>query len=256
VTLATVAQPAEISVIIPAFNGARFLASAIESIVLQEWPNLEVILVDDGSDDDLDIAAQQLAMPVRYMRQERRGPAAARNVGVRHSQAPLIAFLDIDDTWTAGHLSRLHAVLVLHPEAGIAQGRMQQFTTYSDGRTILSGAYLFPHLGTCLFRRQVLERMGGIDEGMQLGEDYDLIFRCWEADIEKVCVDEVSLLYRRHPGNITRGRHTEGPVAIAHRRLQRIRSGIVDPKAPHAMPFKDYSGNIDNFWKDQVEITE
>jgi len=240
-----------ISVVIPAYNGARFLESAIESVQLQQWPDLEVIVVDDGSTDRLDLAVERLKMPVHYFRQEQRGP---RNAGVWKARASLIAFLDIDDRWTAGHLSRLHNALALHTEAGIAQGRIQQLAVYPDGRSLLSGAYLMPYLGSCLFRREVLERLGGMDEEMQLGEDYDLICRCWENDVAKVCVDEVSLIYRRHAGNMTRGRNNEAYVKVVHRRLQRVRSGTVDPAAVHSMPLAAYSGNIDNFWKDQVEM--
>jgi glycosyltransferase involved in cell wall biosynthesis len=243
----------DISVIVPAYNGARFYEAALNSILLQQWPSLEIIVVDDGSTDNLAAEIERLAVGVIYLQQSQKGPSAARNLGIKNASSSLIAFLDVDDIWTAGHLDRMHAALALHPEAGIVQGLMQQMAVFPDGRSVLSGTYQMPHLGTCLFRREVLKQLGGFDEGMQMGEDYDLIFRCWENDVIKFSVDEVSLLYRRHPGNMTHGKNREAYLAVVQRRMQRIRTGVVDPAAPHSSPFGMYSGNIDNFWKDQVE---
>src|SRR6202020_1831650 len=101
----------------------------------QQFADREVLLVDDGSHEELRPPAF-----VRYFRQPHRGPSAARNRGIRESRGEFLAFLDIDDLWDSGHLSRLHAALTAHPEAGIAQGRMRQLC----GDRI-SGAYRMPY---------------------------------------------------------------------------------------------------------------
>jgi glycosyltransferase involved in cell wall biosynthesis len=222
-----------ISIVIPAHNGANFLDAAIASIEAQQFPDREVLLVDDGSTEELPRPAF-----VRYFRQPRQGPSAARNRGIRESRGKLIAFLDIDDTWAPGHLSRLDSVLQAHPDAGIAQGRMRQL---SGDR--ISGPYRMPYIGSCLFRREVFDICGGFDETMKLGEDYDLIFRCWEKDIVKIHVDDVSLIYRRHDSNITRGNHQRSHMIVMKRRLERIRAGAADPGEKRRFPFQDYIGD-------------
>jgi glycosyltransferase involved in cell wall biosynthesis len=224
-----------ISITIPAYNGAKFLDSALASIAAQQFADREVLVVDDGSTDELKPPSF-----VRYLRQPHRGASAARNRGIREARGELLAFLDIDDLWTSGHLSRLHAALMAHPEAGIAQGRMRQL--YGDR---ISGPYRMPYIGSCLFRRGVFDVCGGFDETMTLGEDYDLMFRCWEKDIIKVDVDEVSLIYRRHAGNSSRGKNTRSHVMVLRQRVQRIRAGLVDPSQKRRVQFQEYIGETE-----------
>lgn len=245
-----------ITVVIPVHNGAGFYASALDSILQQEWPQLEIVIVDDGSMDDLTDRIRERGTAVVYLRQQRRGPGAARNLGIREASSDRIAFLDIDDRWTPGHLGRLHAALEQRPEAGFAQGLMRQFVLLPDGQCMLSGTYRMPYLGSCLFHRRVFDQCGTFDEGMQMGEDYDLIFRCWERDVAVVCVDEVSLLYRRHEGNMTRGKNQAANLEVIARRLQRIRSGAIDPKAPRLFRFDDYIGDIRNFPDSEIAPAE
>jgi glycosyltransferase involved in cell wall biosynthesis len=223
-------------------------------MVLQSWPELEAIVVDDGSTDTLAGTVRDGALRVRYLQQEQRGPAAARNLGLRAASADLIAFLDIDDVWTAGHLSRLCNALETAPEAGFAQGLVRQFVVLPDGGRMLSGAYRMPYLGACLFRRSLFRQCGEFNEKMPMGEDYDLIFRCWENDMPKRDVAEVSLLYRRHEGNMTRGKNQAANLAVLQARIHRIRSGTTDPAAPRRFVFDTYIGDIGNFAETQVEM--
>jgi len=238
-----------ISVVIPVRDGERFLASAMESIVAQEYHNLEVLLVDDGSTDGLAGCAKEWAALVRYIRQPQQGQAAARNRGVRESKGELIAFLDIDDLWTPGHLTRLRHCLEQNPDAAIAQGFMRQFWTAPDGSRQSTAPYRMPYLGSCLFRRRVFDQCGLFDERMPHGEDYDFLFRCWEHDVVKVVVPEVSLFYRRHPCNMTRGRNTAAHMVVLKRRIERIRAGVADPAAPRRFVFQQYMG-------DQEQLTD
>ena len=89
---------------------------------------------------------------------------------------------------------------------------------------------------------------------MQMGEDYDFMFRCWENDVPKRDVDEVSLFYRRHEGNMTRGKNRRANLAVLLHRIQRIRSGAIDPAVPRRFVFEAYIGDIRDFWKTQVEM--
>lgn len=224
-----------ISVIIPAYNGAEFLDSALQSIDAQEFADREIVLVDDGSVEELRPPAQ-----VRCIRQPHSGPSAARNRGVRESRGEFLAFLDIDDLWAPGHLSRLHAALTANSQAGIAQGRMRQLSGH-----LISEPYRMPYIGSCVFRREAFDLSGGFDESMMLGEDHDLMYRCWEKDILKVHVEEVSLIYRRHAGNSSRGNNLRSHAMVLKRRLDRIRAGELDPSQQRRYPFRDYIGETE-----------
>ncbi|MGA2212073.1 MAG: glycosyltransferase [Bryobacteraceae bacterium] len=236
-----------ISIVIPVRNGAPFVPSAMDSIRAQDYPNLEVLMIDDGSTDGLAQKLKHCPDFVRYMRQEQQGPAAARNRGIRESTGGFIAFLDIDDLWTSRHLRTLLRALEENTEAGIAQGRIRQFWIDPGGRCFRTAPYRMPYLGACLFRRTVFRQCGLFDERMPYGEDYDLIFRCWEQDVVKVHVPEVSLLYRRHANNMTRGRNHAAHLLVIKRRIERIKAGVSDPAVPRRQVFQHYIGDQEPF---------
>lgn len=242
----------KIAVVSPALNASEFYQSWLLSIKAQDYENLEVILVDDGSGDgespsSLFSLTRTAPAFLRYLRQDNRGPAAARNVAIRGSQADYFAFLDLDDLWARGTLNRLATVLDQHPEAGIAQGLIRKFLTGPDGELYYcSDPYRFVNLGAALFRREVFDQCGLFDESLRFGEDFDLIIRCWEQGIRKIEVPAVSLLYQRHDGNMTNGKSTVdlGAVQVYKRRLDRMRAQLVDPEIvkARAVSFPDYIG--------------
>ena len=221
-----------ISVIAPAFNATAFYDAWLESIQCQCYPNLEVMLVDDGSTDGLRERAQNGPAFLRYLRQENRGPAAARNAGIAASAGELIAFLDMDDLWAPGHLNRLAAALQADPDFQMAQGLIRNFLYGDDGRPYFcSLPYRFINLGSFVFRRHVFDECGVFEENMRFAEDFDLIVRCWERGMRKHDIDELSLLYQRHETNMTSGKNVieMGVVAIYKRHLDRLRAGKVKP---------------------------
>jgi glycosyltransferase involved in cell wall biosynthesis len=231
-----------ISVVIPAHNGEPFLASAMDSILAQDYGNLEVLLIDDGSTDGLADRLNHCPAFVQYIRQEQQGPGTARNRGIQESKSDLIAFLDIDDLWTDSHLKILLRSLKENPQAGIAQGMMRQFWIAPGGKYRLTEPYRGPYLGSCLFRRAVFHQCGFFDERMPYGEDTDFFFRCWENDVAKVHVQDVSLLYRRHPRNISRGRNGAAHLLVIQRRIERIKAGVPDA-AGRRHAFQKYMGH-------------
>jgi glycosyltransferase involved in cell wall biosynthesis len=232
-----------ISVVTPVRNGEAFVASAMDSILAQQYRNLEVLLIDDGSTDGLANRLEHCPEFVRYIRQDPQGQAAARNRGIQNSQGDLIAFLDIDDLWTNRHLKTLVDSLEQNPEAGIAQGLMRQFWIAPGGRYFSTDPYRGPYLGSCLFRRSVFHQFGLFDESMPYGEDTDLFFRCWENDVVKTHVQEVSLLYRRHPQNTSHGHNRAAHLQVIKRRIERIKAGVSDPAAQRRHVFQHYIGN-------------
>jgi len=243
---------ARVTVIAPARNATPFYGAWLRSIEAQHYEQLEVILVDDGSDDyaspDGLFAISQMAPAfLRYMRLEGVGPAAARNAALRASSGEYVAFLDIDDLWAPGHLQRLVAVLEEDADAGIVQGQIRKFLTDEDGSLMYcSHPYNFVNLGSAVYRRQVFEECGLFDEELRFGEDFDHTVRCWERGVRKVVLPSVSLLYHRHDGNMTKGKNTVdlGAVRVYKRRIDRMRRGLIDPQIveQRAVSFTDYLG--------------
>lgn len=195
---------AAVAALIPVWNGERFLAEAIES-VLAESPD-EVVVVDDGSTDASAAIAARYGPPVRCVRQPNRGVAAARNAALRASRSALVAFLDADDVWPPGRLATLRDALDARPDCGIAQGRLRRLVhdAHADRWALVDESWRAPNVSTALIRRAAFAVVGGFDEGGgKGGDDVDWLLRAREAGIGEVAVDAITLHYRRHDANMT-----------------------------------------------------
>jgi glycosyltransferase involved in cell wall biosynthesis len=194
-----------VSVVIPAFNAAAFVAQAIESVLGQDYRHLEVVVVDDGSSDST--AAVASRYPITCVRQSNQGQAAARNAGVAAAQGRMVAFLDADDVWMPTKLSTQVAYLMAHGEAGYVLTRMQ--------RVLLPGAawppgtpadwFEEPQAGTLpsagLVRRSVLDTVGPFDPSFRHGSDTDWQARAADAGVRWQLLDDVLVQYRIHGNN-------------------------------------------------------
>lgn len=103
----TLSSKTTVSVVIPAFNSATYLGEALDSVLAQTYQPIEVIVVDDGSEDETAQVAAAYSGKITYIRKERGGPAAARNVGIREAKGEWIAFQDADDIWMPELLEKL-----------------------------------------------------------------------------------------------------------------------------------------------------
>lgn len=198
-----------LSVIIPVHNGAHFVASAVESVLAQGWETLEILIIDDGSEDDLAAAVAKLPVEIRLFQQASTGPAGARNRGIREAHGELIAFLDVDDLWPPGRLDALYAEFEADPSADIAFGHAQVFREREDGSREYLGnpAESYPHsFGAALYRCAAFDRVGLLDPELRFSEDTDWANRAREKGVKVARLPLVSLLVRRHEGNMTRGR--------------------------------------------------
>jgi hypothetical protein len=199
-----------ISVIIPVYNGARFLPEAIANILGQNYPSIEIIVIDDGSTDDIDAVVAALPVEVRYFKQENAGAAAARNRGIKDASAELIAFLDVDDLWPEGVLELLVKILEQNPQYDVARGFTQLMA--SDEETghfeyIGNPEESFPYsIGHGLYRRSAFEKVGLFDVGLKFGEDTDWFIRARGKGLKIEQLDQITLLVRRHDHNMTRGK--------------------------------------------------
>jgi glycosyltransferase involved in cell wall biosynthesis len=194
-----------ISVVIPAYNGEAFLDQAIESALEQTWPRTEVVVVDDGSTDrSAEIAG---SYPVKLMRQENRGVAAARNRGLDVTKGDLFSFLDQDDMLRPEKLECQLEALLAQPEAGMSSCRMRIFL--EPGCPVpdwidpdLLGRELHSlHLGTILVWRRTFEQVGRFDDSYRWGNDTDWFMRSREAEVPIAKVGEALMLYRVHDRN-------------------------------------------------------
>src|SRR5262249_16695009 len=105
-----------VSIIIPPYNSARYLCDAIDSVLAQTFTDFEVLVIDDGSTDETESLMSRYGPPIRYIRQENRGVARARNRGIEESRGGYVAFLDADDTWFPHKLERQIEALKLRGE--------------------------------------------------------------------------------------------------------------------------------------------
>ncbi|MBE0610308.1 MAG: glycosyltransferase family 2 protein [Dehalococcoidia bacterium] len=186
-----------VSVVIPAFNAEPYLAEAIQSVLDQGIPIIEVVVVDDGSTDGTPGIAAAFGARVALIRQPNAGIGAARNAGVERSAGNLLAFLDADDVWPAGSLGSRIAVLDADPEADGVFGFVQEFHDGGDDLPPQSGALA----GTLLIRREKYEVVGRFDENLTVGEFIDWMARAQEAGLRFRSVPDVVLRRRLHATN-------------------------------------------------------
>jgi glycosyltransferase involved in cell wall biosynthesis len=206
-----------ISVIIPAYNLESFIGEAIWSVVAQTRPVQEILAIDDGSTDGTAACVRAMAgqdARLRFLSGDRLGPAGARNIGLKAATCPVIAFLDGDDVWPPEKVARQMERLAAADRPDIVSGLIQRFRTLSPGTLTPAGepGEIVAHvnLGACLFRRQVFEVVGLLDERLRNSEDVDLMFRVREAGLKLVIMREVALYYRIRPGSLTQTQLSQG----------------------------------------------
>jgi glycosyltransferase involved in cell wall biosynthesis len=219
-----------VSVVIPCYNAARFLPEAVASVLAQHYEPLEILLVDDGSTDSTPEIAPGLAPEVRYLRQENRGPSAARNLGLREARGEIIAFLDADDLWPAGKLDLQVGRLLQDPALDLVSGRIRYVEL--PGGQIPDLRFETPdqalpgiHIGSAVYRRRAFDVVGGFDESLRYSEDHDWFLRAREAALKMLVLAEVTLLYRHHDSNMTRHVPQRNAIQtlVIHKSLQRRR---------------------------------
>jgi len=233
-----------IAVIMPAHNAATHLRETVQCVLDQRYPELEIVIVDDGSTDGTGTLARGLES-CRVLETPGIGPAAARNLAIRSSTSELLMFLDSDDLLGPDAFHASIEALLAAPHAGFAQGYVQNFLTRTDGSMhIFSRPYRYINIGSGVWRRSVFDRLGLFDESLRFCEDVDFFMRCWEQNVEKVHIERLILLYRRHPGNMTRGlKGAEfGTVRAFRKRIERIARGEYDPNSPRRVTWPEYNG--------------
>ncbi|MDX2086129.1 MAG: glycosyltransferase [Candidatus Melainabacteria bacterium] len=219
---ATLATTPQISVVMPVYNAAPYLAEAIESVLQQSLPDFELIVVDDGSTDGSPAVAKAYLRQdarVRYMRLPHCGiNTRVRNEGLTETRGAYIAFLDADDRYLPDALERLYNQLQQQPQcpAVFAYGQVmdanghllkQQPGQPKQKPTLAQvfRGYCPDHLQGLMLRRQTLEGIGLLNPTLPAHGDYEFYLRLWRQYAETIAyLPEPVFAYRRHAGSLTR----------------------------------------------------
>lgn len=210
-----------VSVVMPACNHDRYIGEALDSVRMQKLDDLELIVVDDGSDAPVEALVRAKMPNATVLRQANAGPSAARNQAIAHARGRFVAFLDADDLWTETALQRLLKGFADAPRADIVQGSVRQLKVPDDAPAG-AGARLGPpyqgfNVGSLLVRREVLGRDGLFDEALRQSEDVDLFIRWSERGVARLVIPDVVLHYRKYEAYARRAAPTKamGPGGVA-----------------------------------------
>lgn len=199
-----------VSCIVPVYNGECYLRAALDSIFAQSYRPLEVIVADDGSTDGTPEIAASFGDRVRYLRQDNRGPAAARNLGLGAARGELVAFLDADDLWHKEKLARQMARFEANPKLGYCVTHVRNFweDELRDEEVRQRDRTRGPVAGyvtaTLLARRAFFDAIGGFDETLSHGDATDWFLRAKAADSHGELMPDVLVFRRLHADNRSR----------------------------------------------------
>jgi glycosyltransferase involved in cell wall biosynthesis len=235
-----------VSVVIPTFNRARFIGTAVQSVRDQGHACTEIVIVDDGSTDDTAQVVAALGEGIRYVKQANAGPAAARNRGILEATGDLVAFLDTDDRWLPDKtalqvdvLRRNPSVVLVSADMAIEDGtgarlvdsnfvlrHLQTLFADLDGQPVPDAPRLllkvnYINTSTVLARRDVLLAMKGFDTRLRYGEDLELWLRI-AARHAIACVPSVQEIRVEHASNVTKSIE---PMLLGYVRMAEVIRG-------------------------------
>lgn len=226
-----------ISICVPAYNAVAYLPEALQSIRRQTFHEWELIVVEDGSDDDTRVLVEEFAkggvQPVRYIRHEQnRGLTATRNTAVRMAQGDWIALLDADDIWEADHLREcislaesldidiIHGASVLfdsatNQELAVRAPSLQDIQNLPD--SLYCGEYLIQP-SSVIIKRSLCQMVEGFNEAYQHAEDREMWIRCLRRGAKLGYTGKLTCRYRKHSNAMSRNVYA---MASANARIYR-----------------------------------
>ncbi len=234
----------KVSVIIPTYNRAGFLADAVDSVLAQTWNDFEILVVDDGSTDGTRNVAGRYGGQVRYLYKENEGPSSARNMGIKEARGVYVAFLDSDDVWEPeklriqmdfmGENSEVRLVCTDSSLMGSTECRERKLRRDFIGNLFpILYSNSFIRTSTVLMAKDCFREIGYFDERYRSAEDYDVWLRVARR-YPIAYLNQPLVRYRKHEENVSRDkitlRHNALSVLEAHydpreisRRTYRVR---------------------------------
>lgn len=205
-----------VSILVPTFNRVNYIAECLDSLLSQTVPALEIIVIDDGSEDGTAALLAGYAERIRYVRKENGGKPSAVNLGLSMAKGDLIWIFDDDDVALPDAIETRLACMQQHPEAGfvfsphyygsdgpdghIQRGRRHDVGQYDPDAfffELMKGCFF--HLATALVRAEVYREMGGFDKELLSSEDYDMQLRLART-CEFAFSAQPSFIFRKHAG--------------------------------------------------------
>jgi glycosyltransferase involved in cell wall biosynthesis len=196
-----------ISVIVPVYNGDRYLQEAIQSVLDQTYPAQEIIVIDDGSTDESAAIARQFSS-VKVITQGQQGEAAARNHGIELATGEFIAFLDADDRWMPTKLENQVQAFTDNPLLDLVFTNVQQFISRELAPETQARLYCPPDpmVGkiptTVMLRRSLFQRVGFLNPQLTIGAFMDWFVRAEEIGINILTLPQTLAERRIHTTNM------------------------------------------------------
>jgi glycosyltransferase involved in cell wall biosynthesis len=192
-----------VSVIIPVYNGERYLADAVESVLAQTHQPIELIIVDDGSTDASAQSAQAYGPLVRYVRQAKNiSTGSARNQGVRLASGDYFAFLDQDDVWLSDKLALQIAAFDARPALEVVFGQVEQFRRSPQRRAPDAAPQVRGYAPSAmLIRQEAFRRVGPFATTLQIGEWVDWFARASDLKLKMLVLPNLVMRRRVHQEN-------------------------------------------------------
>jgi glycosyltransferase involved in cell wall biosynthesis len=211
----SIADGSSISVVIPTYNRWNLSKRALSSVVNQTYPAHQIIVVDDGSDESLSDSLRNLFPSVQFLRQENKGVASARNLGIKQSTGNWIALLDSDDEWEPRKLAKQMAFLEKSPELRaihteerwIRNGNEVTPPAYLDKSSHLLWERSLRHCLICpssvLIHRSLFETVGHFDEKLTVCEDYDFWLRLLLEEVVGLVDEKLVIKHGGHDDQLS-----------------------------------------------------
>ena len=241
-----------VSCILPVYNGERFLAEALESVLAQSYPLQEILVVDDGSTDGtralVESYVAKSAEQVRYLWQTNAGPAAARNLGITHTTGEFVTFIDADDLWHLEKTARQVAHFDARPDLGVSVTHVQNFwmeELREEEERMRDHPRSKPMAGyvtqSIMVRRTLFNEVGLLNVDLKHGDDTDWFMRAQEQKVLIDLLPDVLVSRRLHRDNRSRVHAKQSQqeyLKILHmaRKRQQVQAAQAAPTNPTILP--------------------
>jgi glycosyltransferase involved in cell wall biosynthesis len=217
-----------VTVIIPTYNSARYIVETVESVLMQTYANMEIVIIDDGSQDHTDKALAPLMPQITYVYQENQGSPSARNHGIQIAKGEYICFLDADDYWiTADKVEKQVAILQADPSLDYVHsgwydvnvaGEILNTTAIwakAPNLTLYDWLHYSPiRLQSFMVKRQCLQDIGGFNTNYPVAQDAELFFNIASKGYKGTWLQEITTAYRIHPDSISHRKRIEQTTKV------------------------------------------